>query len=294
MNAQRVRWTALGLALAGAVSIRVAAQTTSTTPAVQSFSIENTVSLDDIGATTTAQFNPAVLTAIQGGALQLRQSVRFDPAAMTLTVNQFTTQPGAPLPTPSTASLGNDLLSTYVIRVDRIYTATTPSPSVMFVGTVTANSPQSPHGNLTGAPAAVSVGYTTATPQTLNNAVALIAGRVVTFSGATTGTLTFPQTPGTGGPTTPPAGAPSVIVRPVADTNYPIIRLDASQTTNPGGGTLTYSWRVVSGAASISAPTAASTDAYLLGSQGEYTFEVTVTNATGQSTSSRITVRKLL
>jgi hypothetical protein len=55
---------------------------------------------------------------------------------------------------------------------------------------------------------------------------------------------------------------------------------------------LQYQWRVVAGAASISNPTSAATDAYLLSRSSQYTFEVTVTNAAGQSATRQITVQR--
>jgi hypothetical protein len=161
----------------------------------------------------------------------------------------------------------------------------------MLTGTVAGSPLAGPYGELAGAPAAISLGYTTATPMTLNNAVVLIAGRVVSYGASAGGTITFPAGPPT---PPPPSGAPTVVIRPIPETAFPIVRLDATGSTNPAGGALTYQWRVIAGQAGISTPTAAATDVYLLGlGAGDYTFEVTVTNSAGQSTSQRITVRKL-
>jgi hypothetical protein len=305
---QYLRCAAVSLALAGAIAAQTTAPST-----VQTFSSESGLALNSFSATATANFNPTVMSAIQAGALELRQSIQWEAAAVAppgttpvgrLMVRLFTVQPNAPLPTPETVNIGNALVSTYVINVDKVYVGSAPSSSVMFVGTVASNSLPDPYGNLTGAPAAVSVGYstgatgggttggTTTTPATLNNAVVLIAGRVVSYAATVGGTVTFPDSGGPGGGTPPPSGAPVVVIKDIGATNFSIVRLDASGSTNPAGGTLTYRWRVVSGAGSISDPNAAATDAYLLGLDTQYVFEVMVTNSAGQSTTRQVTVQK--
>jgi hypothetical protein len=256
-----------------------------TTPEITRLNAESVLALNDLGATATPMFHPAIQSALTAGTLQLRQYVRYDPAAETVTVLQFTTAANAVMPTPDLGAIANDILTQYVIKVDRVYVSSTPSPSILLVGRVSSHVLPGPFGEFVGAPAAVSIGHTTGASPTLSNAVVVIAGRVVSFAAAAAGTLTFPTTTTT---PPPPAEGPMITIREVPATNFPIITLDATGTT----GATTYSWRVISGQAGLATPTAARTEAYLLGLDTEYVFELTATDATGRTATQRITVRK--
>jgi hypothetical protein len=78
----------------------------------------------------------------------------------------------------------------------------------------------------------------------------------------------------------------------VIATTARTVRLDGSGSTNPGGGTLTYAWRNVGArTGNVLSPNAAVTDVTLSGPSGDFSFELTVTNALGQQSRALVTVR---
>jgi len=262
-----------------------------TPPVVQSFTVERSLT----AAQTLATGQPTVPANVLAGisttppALQVRESITYDPANQLLTLNEFSVQPGAALPTPAGALAPTSIFSILSIKVDKVYTSCTPATSVMFVGTVATNSPASPYGNLSGAPAAVSIGLTNATPQAITNVVTLIAGTVIEYSAAGGGTVTF-----TAGSATPPGsgGGPTVVVAPTGATAYRVVDLDASAST--GNAPLTFQWTVVAGAAYVGGdPTQPKATGYIQGGTGVYTFRVTVTDAKGKVTTKDVNIQFL-
>jgi hypothetical protein len=284
----RVLWALI----ASLVAVPGFAQTGSTTAPFQSLSIERVQTTSNLLATEAATIEPGVLAAITSGALEARQRLVFNADNNTLTSTLFTVAPGSPAVTPLTSpALSNNVLGTFAIAVDRFYSSTTPVPSILIVGRVQSSS-NSPFGSLAGLPAAVSVGYTAGAGgatqvATINNAVVVVAGRVVGYSSTAAGTLTVPVAPTTpgGGPT-----GPTVVIKPVGDAILSQIQLDASGSTDPGGGALTYSWRVVGKSATLINANSATPSVQFSEGFGTYTFEVTVTNAMGVATKGTIAV----
>jgi hypothetical protein len=254
-------------------------------PVLQTLNIERMVPLTSLQSTLTPNIPANVQAGVTSGALEVRESLQFNPQNCLLTVTMFTVQPGSPLPTPTTTTTSN--FSVFTIKITDILSTTTPSPSFLMVGTVATNTPASPFGNLSGAPAEVSIGYTTDTPPKISNAVVVIAGTVVEFTAAASGTLTF-----TGAPSTPPGttGAVKVVIAPVGTAFAPTnITLDASAST--GASTpLTYAWTVVAGPASLGSPTAAVTSAFLPFNHTVYIFQVTVKDAAGNTGTGTVSV----
>jgi hypothetical protein len=184
------------------------------------------------------------------------------------------------LPTPPNTIPASSIFSTEVIKVDKTYVESTPNPGVMFVGTVSSNTPASPFGSLVGAAAAVSIGYTNDTPPKINNVVTLIAGTVVAYTASAAGTVTF-----TSSPVTPPGSAgPTIVIASVGTTSSRSITLDASGTTS-SSPPLTYNWSVVSGAADVSGRNSAVAAGIIYGGPGTYVFRVTVTDSLGVASS---------
>ena len=263
--------------------------TTSTATPLQSFSVERTLPPAGFNSSFTPVFPPTVQSGVASNALEIRESIVYNPQNQLVTVNLFTVQPGAPLPTPSGGISSSSLFSTVTIKVDSIYTSTGPRPSVMLVGTVATNTPESPFGNLTGAPANVAIGYTGDTGPKINNVVVVVAGQVDEFSAAGGGTVTFFNSP-----VTPPGsgGGPSISIAPAGPTAVRVINLDASATTS-ANPPLKFHWSVVAGAADIANADSALATGYILGGAGIYTFRVTVTDTKGNTSTKDIDVQFL-
>jgi len=267
----------------------------STTPTLVSFTLERTLTPANISSTSTPTFPTGLQPALNTQTMELRQSVTFNSPNQLLTLNLFPVQSGAPTPTPLASLAPNAIFDTLTIKVDKIYTSCTPATSVMFVGNVATSSPSTLFGNLSGSPAAVSVGLSTpsgstsTTVPTINDVGVLIAGKALEYSAAGTATVTFASTS-----VTPPtsSGGPNVVVAAAGPTAFRIVDLDASATT--GTGTLTFQWSVVAGAAAINNPSnAAKTTAFIEGGAGTYTFRVTVTDSAGNTSTKDLNVQFL-
>ena len=90
-------------------------------------------------------------------------------------------------------------------------------------------------------------------------------------------------------PTTPPVAiisGPSVI-----ETVSRQLTLDASQSTNPAGGALTYEWTPLSTGAAVLDQGQQQTRVQLGGLFGDYVFQLRVRNAAGQEGTTTVTVR---
>lgn len=277
------------LVMAGAAAAQttspVTATTTQSPSAVASFNTERAVPLTAFSSSFTPTIPPAVQTGVTSGAMEIRETVAYDAVNQVLALNLFTVQTGSPLPTPANTIPASSIFSTLSIKIDKVYVESLPTPGIMFVGTVSTNSPASPFGNLAGAAAAVAIGYTSDTPPKINNVVTLIAGTVVEYTPSAAGTVTF-----TSSPVTPPGSTgPAIVIANVGTTSARSITLDASGTT--GSNTpLTYSWSVVSGAADVSGRTSAVAAGIIYGGPGTYVFKVTVTDANGNVASQNISV----
>jgi PKD domain len=260
--------------------------TTQSPPTVQSFNIERVLPLNAFYSSFTATFPPAVQTGVTSGAIEIRESIAYDATKQLLTLNLFPVQSGAVLPTPANTIPSSSIFSTLVVNVDKVYVESSPTPGVMFVGTVSTNSPASPFGNVSGAAAAVSIGNTTDTPPKINNVVVLIAGTVVEYSPAGGGTVTF-----TSAPVTPPgSNGPTIVIAnpgPIANRS---VTLDASGTTGVNLP-LSYQWSVVTGSADISGRTSVVAAGIIYGGPGSYTFRVTVTDSAGNVATKDLTVQ---
>ena len=269
-----------------------------TPPAIQTLTLETTLPFSQIGITGDTDIPSNVLASVTGGALEIRQLVELWPAVgagapgtnTNLRIRHILVQPGAPNPTPTGTQ--NAVLEDYIVRIDDTIRTIDPN-TVTYVGTIDTLNANSPLAGRTGRPAIYSLSWE-GTPRRVRHTTLLIPGRLTTFAATSSGTLLLAgETPGgTPGPGTgtnqPPvariAGGPRIT------TSQTEISLDASGSSDPGNSALTYSWRVVHGAANLINPTSATPRIQFGGNADEYVFEVTVRNAAGATSTATINV----
>lgn len=283
--------TAFGTAQTTTTPPPIGAPTCPTVPtSLSAFSIESSLALTNFLTTMTPNIPPNVLASITGGAQQIRERLIYNSPANTITATLFLVAPGAPLPTPIATDVTQTTLATYTVSIANIYQSCTPSPAIMFVGTISGSSGSGtvaagPIGSLLGAPIAISVGYTNANPPVINNVVTLVAGVAVAYAPAASGTVTFPAAPVT--PPTSTGTGPVIVLNPAYSSTSGLnqvtqnpIALDASATQ----GALTYSWSATPPVSFAPGTANAAVEQVNFPSPGTYTFTLTVTGTGGTST----------
>jgi hypothetical protein len=168
-------------------------------------------------------------------------------------------------------------------------TATTLS-SLVITGRVAGGS-QSVFGNLANQLFVHSAGIGSgAAPTSFDNVTTVVAGTYTIYVAEATGSLTVRT--GTE-PGTPQPGAPTVVVTAGnnATTVLPEIQLDASGSSDPEGLPLTFEWRTIGKSAAIIGQNTAKPSVQFGEGFGEYIFEVTVTSASGLSSTGQVRVQ---
>jgi hypothetical protein len=290
--------TAAVLLTVSAAVFPLAAQTSPTTTSstcttaptgLTALNFERAITLTDILTTLTPNLPANELASIAAGAQEIREILVYNPQAGTLTSTVFLVAAGAPLPTPN-FNFQTGVIQSTTISVSQILTSCTPSPSLLIIGTVSQSTATGIYGSLTGAPAAVSIGYTTATPPAIANIAEVLAGVVVDYSAAGTGTLTFPVStvvpPGsTGGisivVTSPQLGTLASGTKVIQVTNN-FLLLDASTST--GSGALTFAWTSVGQPVNFTGTQTPGQILVTFPSKGDFTIMLTVTDPTTGTT----------
>jgi hypothetical protein len=305
--AKNAAFMALALGLAAGSSEFLSAQTSTTTTtatstcttaptSISALSIERVLTLSDILTTLTPNVPSSTLSSIAGGAQENRTRLIYNPTADTLTETTFLVASGSPLPTPLGVNIDSSIIQTFVLSVSQIYSSCLPTPSLLIVGTVTSAG-ASPFANFVGAPAAVSIGYTTDTPPVINNVVELIAGSVVAYSASGSGTLSFPAVA-----VTPPgtsSGTPTIVLTPAPPSSGAFqvfqnpLYVNASGSTDPNKLALTFTWSSNLPVNFEPSNTVANPSIYFVSGAGDYTITVTVTNSAGKVATQSFSVQYL-
>ena len=296
--------TTLGV-LACSLGLPLAAQSTPTTPTtattpssstcttapttLSALNFERSVTLSDILTTLTPNLPANVLASITGGAQEIREILIYNPQLGTVTSTVFLVAAGAPLPTPN-FNFQTGVIQTNTLKISQILTSCSPTPSLLLVGTISNSSATGAFGSLTGAPAAISLGYTTDSPPKINNVVEVVAGAVVAYTSDATGTLTFPPTavvpPGSNGNitilvTSPQLGTLAGGTAVVQVAQNPLL-LDASKST--GTGPLTFQWSVLGQPVNFVATGTPGQILVTFPNGGDYTIMLTVTDTASGAT----------
>jgi hypothetical protein len=285
-------------------SVPLFAQTSTTTTSttcttaptsITALSIERVLTLSNILTTLTPNVSPTILGELSGGAVEIRSRLIYNPQLSTLTDTTFLVPAGSPLPTPLGVDVSSSTIQGYVLNVTQILQSCQPTPSILMVGTIsTAGS--SPYANFVGAPAAVSLGYTTADPPVIDNVVELIAGSILAYSASGAGTLTFPTVTVTPPGTTTGVPVISLSPMPPAQVFQSPYFINASGSTDPSNLPLTYSWTSTPANAVNFVPNNTmmpTTNAYFVNGTGTYTITLTVTDSAGKSSSMMFTTEYL-
>lgn len=256
------------------------------TMTLDKLSYEATLPFTQIGVAGIPEIPANVAQSIQGGALEVRQSVEYVRATSMLHVRHFLVAPGSPNPTPTAGAATP--VEDYFVAVSSVQQNASPT-SVVIMGNIERLNVSSPFGRTQNAPFLLSIGYerpTTGQTIRFNNATVVLPGLMTTYIASATGTLNFMTTPGTG-----PGGQNGVVADAGADltTSQPEITLDGSKSSATSG-TLKYSWRVLQGAANLIEPTTAKPRVQFASNFGTYVFELTVTDAAGKSATDTVSV----
>jgi hypothetical protein len=261
-------------------------------PTLKSLTIEAIVPVSGLDAAATPNVPADTLASLTNGTLELRQQLSYSASANTLKVTGIVEAPGSPLPTPASAA-GVTTLYSYTINVDRVDVTAKPGNAVVIVGSVSGDSAVTPFGDIAGALVSVSAGYktstTTASTTEFSRVSTNIAGAASLFSTKGSGTVSTGDATGSGLPVAV-AGPKNFI------SGSPQFQLDATKSKDPSGGTLTYHWSFVPSfgstvnlaGADTATPTVTVPDNST--AEGDYTFQLTVTNSAGLSAMDTVTV----
>lgn len=277
-----------------AVTVPAGAQT------LTSLTMERVLSLSSAQSTLTSNLPASVLASLASGALEIHEQINYNPQASTLTSTFFLTPAGSTPPTNLGTVPGSSILAIVSITPDKIYVT---KSAVQIVGLISqSNAPLFGSATYQGVPATFSFGYTTDTPPKIHDVIDTVAGVAVAYTASATGTFTIVQPPSTGGGGGSGSGVTISVIGPGSttpgtsfQTAVNLVTLNASGSTSSNAGALTYAWSIPMGqpSAVISYPGGNTAMPLIQLSSGKqtYTINVTVTDATGATATSTITIQ---
>jgi hypothetical protein len=263
---------------------------------LNSLTMERVLVLSSAHSTLTPNLPASLLGSVTSGALEIHEQTNYNPQASLLTSTFFVLPAGSALPTSISTVPATSFLATLALSIDKTYVT---SSAVQFVGTISQSSaPLFGSASYQGAPATLSFGYTKDTPPKIHDVTESIAGVAVAWTGAATATLSITQ-PSTGGGGGGGTGV-TIVVNGATGTMQSFqttvnqLTLDASASSSTNAGALTYTWSIPQGSpsAGISFPGGNNAVAFVQLGSGKVTYiiNLTVTDATGASATSTITI----
>jgi hypothetical protein len=277
-----------------AVALPAGAQT------LNSLTLERVLSLSSAQSSLTSNLPASVLALLASGTLEVHEQTNYNPQASTLTSTFFLVPAGTTAPVNIGTVPATNILAIVVLTPDKIYIT---KSAVQFVGLISqSNTPLFGSASYQGVAATSSFGFTADTPPKIHDVIDTIAGVVVVYTASATGTFNITQPPTTGGGGGGGTGVTIVVngvtsATPSFQTTVNQLTLDASASTSTNAGALTYAWTIPlhSPSAGISFPGGNMAKAFVQLSSGQqiYTFNLTVTDATGATATATITVQYL-
>lgn len=254
---------------------------------LDTMAVESVLTLDQITAGGNAAIPPEVLSLLSSGAFELRHQVSYDAVQQSLLSQGVILPVGSPL--PSTPDMAIASLWSITVAASLADTVSTPQPQVTVIGTVKLTGGILPFGQVGGSSFTFSAAYAE-------------EGDQVSFTGISTafagvGSMSSPTGAGSIHSIRPSAAMPRAIAGPKgAQITLPQIQLDGTTSYDPDGAILTYKWALLPQAgqdvslarADTATPVANITPGHF--AFGTYTFQLTVTNPSGLTSSDTVTI----
>lgn len=261
-----------------------------------SFNEESVIPPSQMFAPNAPSLPDAVVSAINGGGFELHQQVMYDSAKSSLSISGFVTPSGSPVPTVDMSY--TTAVYNFQISVSQL---TATESAITFTGAVTAAVENGQSVDASSSLATVAAGFTLGSPDASGVAQAVISSASVAITGV--GSLT--ATSGAAAVKILDHGSqlPIAVAGPKGQQFLtPTFQLSAAGSRDPAtGGLLSYRWVFLPGNNGQSVtllnetsatPTVTINDA--INGQGDYKFQLVVTNAAGASAIDTVTVTYLL
>jgi hypothetical protein len=247
------------------------------------FTAESRLAVSQFQTSAALSIPENVLQSAEVGASEIRQRIAYDPAQKLIHVVGFESPVDAPIPTEyvSTAST----LWSFDMRVDSVTTNEGTANVVVIAGSYLAGS--SPFSGNVPSTAVVSFAYTESASETSFRAISVsLVGSGTTFASAGTGRIGVAR------------AAVSAVASPRGATITAMqFTLDGRRSSSTAPGALTYEWQFLSAAGQVVQLTGERSSVLTVALQegnpfvyGDYTFRLTVRNASGVSASDTVTV----
>ena len=265
-----------------------------------SLSMERVLTLSSAQSSLTSNLPASVLASIASGNLEIHEQTNYNPQANSLT-STFFLEPAGTATSPVTnigTVPGSSILAIVAMTPDKIYAT---SSAVQFVGLISqSNTPLFGTASYQGVPATFSFGYTKDTPPKIHDVIDTVAGVAVAYTASANGTFAITLPPPTGGGGGTGGTGVTIVVSgqtgatATIQTTVNQVTLDASASTSTNAGALTYSWTIAANAPSaiISYPggNTATPLVQLVSGKQVYVITLTVTDSTGATATSTITI----